>query len=114
MKIPEKADKWIVFAGTLTLTLDDLPRSKGMDLDAKSIIAVPLSLAVIGAIIYLIWRALCRLSARLLRNRSSGNVRVSANSVSIATFQCELIADSSGTSLALRRTREHCSPNPIG
>ena len=87
MKIPERADKWIVFAATLAVALDDLLRSKGIDLDAKSIIAVPLILAVIGTTIYLIWRALCRLSARLLlRNRSSENVRVFANSVFIAAF----------------------------
>lgn len=82
MKIPEWVDKWIVFALVLALGIDDLARSKGMQIDPLEYVMVPLMMAALFLLAFLICRALCRLVARLCGViPSSQRLRLISNAV---------------------------------
>jgi hypothetical protein len=82
MKIPEWADKWIVFALILALGCDDLARSKGIPISPAEYVLIPLMGAALFLLAFLIWRALCRLAARLFGvNPLSQRVRLISNAV---------------------------------
>jgi hypothetical protein len=82
MKIPEWVDKWIVFALVLALGIDDLARSKGIPIGPVEYVLIPLMMAVLFMLAFLICRALCRLAARMFGvNPSSQRVRLVSNGV---------------------------------
>jgi len=82
MKIPEWADKWIVFARVLALGIDDLVRSKGIPIGPVEYVMIPLTMAALFLLAFLICRALCRLAARVFSvNPSSQRVRLISNAV---------------------------------
>jgi hypothetical protein len=91
MKVPERADKWIVFAAMLAIAAEDMYRSTGIDLQGRIVVSV--LAAVILTIVYLVWRALCRLVMRILRKNqsSSGFVRIFANAVFSVAITASLL-----------------------
>jgi hypothetical protein len=82
MKIPEWVDKWIVFALVLALGIDDLARSKGMPISPVEYALIPVIMAAVFLLAFLICRALCRLAARMFGvNPSSQHVRLISNAL---------------------------------
>jgi hypothetical protein len=82
MKIPVWVDKWIVFALMLALGIDDLARSTGIPIGPVEYALIPLITATLFLLAFLIWRALCRLAARMFGvNPSSQRVRLVSNAV---------------------------------
>jgi len=71
MRILVWVDKWIVFALMLVLGIDDLARSTGIPISPLEYALIPLITATLFLLAFLIWRALCRLVARMFgANRS--------------------------------------------
>jgi hypothetical protein len=82
MKIPGWVDKWIVFAVVLALGIDNLVRSTGLPLGPLECVLIPLIMAALFLLAFLVWRAVCRLTARLFgRDPSSYRVRWVSNAV---------------------------------
>jgi len=82
MKIPEWVDKWIVFGLMLALGIDDLARSKGLPIGPLEYVLIPLIMAALCLLAFLIWRALCRLAARMFGvNPSSDRIRLISNAL---------------------------------
>jgi hypothetical protein len=82
MKIPNWVDKWIVFAVVLALGIDNLARSKGLPIGPLEYVLIPLMMAALFLLAFLVWRALCGLAARLFGvNPSSDRVRLISNAV---------------------------------
>ena len=80
MKVPVWIDKWIVFVLVVALGLDDLARSKGVS--PSDYVLIPLMMAAFFLLIFLIWRACCRLAACMFGvNPLSPRVRVISNTV---------------------------------
>jgi len=82
MKVPEWVDKWIVFALLFALGIDDLARSKGIPIGPLEYVLIPLVMAALFVLAFLICRALCRLAARMFGvNPLSPRVRLVSNAV---------------------------------
>jgi len=87
MKIPEWADKWIAFALVLALGVDDLARSKGLPIGPVEYVLIPLIVAALFLLAFLICRTLCRAAARMFGvNPSSPRVRLISNAVFFAAL----------------------------
>jgi hypothetical protein len=65
MNIPEWVDKWIVFALVLALGIDDLARSKGIPISPVEFVMIPLIMAALFLLAFLLCRASCRMAARM-------------------------------------------------
>ena len=65
MKIPEWVDNRVVFALVFTLGIDDLARSTGLPIGLMEFVLVPLVGTALVLLAFLVWRALCRLAARM-------------------------------------------------
>jgi len=82
LRIPEWVDKWIVFTLVLASGVDDLARSTGLPGSPILYVLVPLTMAGLGLLAFLIWRALCRLAARTFAvNPSAQRVRLISNAI---------------------------------
>jgi len=82
MKIPEWVDKWIVFALVFALGVDDLARSTGLPIGPLEFVLVPVIMAAAFLLAFVLWRAVCRLIARLfVVNPSPHRIRLICNGV---------------------------------
>lgn len=87
MSVPERADKWVVMLVMLAIAGFYLFTSTGIELTVTDVIVIPGAFGVIGTIIYLAWRAVCRVVARLLGGKfSRGSVRAFTNGVFAAVI----------------------------
>lgn len=82
MKIPDWVDKWVVFALVFALGVDDLARSTGLPMGPMEFVVVPLMMATAFLMAFVLWRAICRLIARVLVvNPSAYRIRLISNGV---------------------------------
>jgi hypothetical protein len=80
MKIPPKADKWIVFVGMFGVAVADYPRGPGLPFEPIMGCVLTVSFAMLFMVAYITWSAVFGWVARRFLNAVNvGHIRVFAN-----------------------------------